>query len=168
MIKPDVFFLGKEITEIKAKDLADLKEAATRSSLKRARFCMHKDHNDTMHEMIIAFRKGSYIRPHRHKEKIESFHIIEGELLVIFFDDNGNPTHRIKMSPYNSGETFFYRLSVCAWHMVIPISEYVILHEITNGPFVEGETEFSTWSPNESDSNEVTDFLSKVLNEKIS
>ena len=160
------FFVGKDITEIKAKDLVRIKESAKSSPLKRARLCVHKDHGDRIHEMIIAFHNGSYVRPHRHLNKIESFHIIEGELLIIFFDDNGNVTQKIKMATCNSGETFFYRLSVCAWHMVIPFSEYVIIHEITNGPFIEGETEFPTWSPDGSDREAVKDFLSKILNGK--
>lgn len=36
--------------------------------------------------MLIVMAKGSYIRPHKHKNKSESFHIIEGLLDVIVFD----------------------------------------------------------------------------------
>ena len=162
-MKQNVFFIGKDIAEVREEDILSLKESAMASPMKRARLCAHKSHDDAIHEMIIAFCKGSYVRPHRHRAKTESFHIIDGELLVVFFDDGGKVTYWIKMAAHGSGRPFFYRLSKSAWHMAIPLSEYVIMHEVTNGPFIEKQSEFSSWSPEESNADEVKVFLSKVL-----
>ena len=41
-------------------------------------------------EMIIALKKGSYIRPHIHPDKkSESYHLIKGKMTVFVFDKKG-------------------------------------------------------------------------------
>ena len=56
----------------------------------RVRLCTHQSVEDAVHEMLIVHIKGTYIRPHKHPNKSESFHIIEGNLDVVVFDDAGD------------------------------------------------------------------------------
>lgn len=157
-----VFFSNQEITEVGQEQLDRLKQAATQAPLKRARLCLHHNHSDKVQEMVIAFCQESYVRPHRHVNKSESFHVIEGDLAVVFFDNKGHVTRRIKMSPCGSGRTFLYRLSSSLWHTVMPLSEFVIIHETTTGPFVKGETEFASWGPEEADADGIRAFLARI------
>jgi cupin fold WbuC family metalloprotein len=157
------FFHNQEITEIGPAHFEPLKQAALQAPLKRARLCLHHHHEDPVQEMVIAFCRRSYVRPHRHANKSESFHVIEGELAVVFFDDNGQVTHRIRMGPLDSGHPFLYRLSGNLWHTVVPLSEFVIIHETTSGPFVEGETEFARWGPDGKDASEIDSFLTRIM-----
>ena len=53
----------------------------------RARYCTHSLVDDEVHEMVIYHKEGTYIRPHKHIGKTESFHLIDGEADVVFFDD---------------------------------------------------------------------------------
>ena len=161
----ETFFSGQEIIEIKENQLDDLKVAATKAPLKRARFCLHHNLTDQVHEMIIAFCQESYIRPHRHTNKSESFHIIEGKLAVIFFDDEGNVTRQIKMGTVGSDSIFFYRLSSNLWHTVVPLSDFVIIHETTTGPFIKEESEFAPWSPAVDDPKGIERFLVEITGE---
>ena len=156
------FFIGQEITEVTQEQLRQLKQAALHAPLKRARLCLHLDHRDSVQEMVIAFCQGSYVRPHRHVNKSESFHVIEGELMVILFDDKGQVTRRIKMGPSSSGYTFLYRLSSSLWHTVVPLSEFVIVHETVTGPFAKEDTEFAPWGPDDSDVDGIEMFLAKI------
>src|SRR5262249_53494228 len=89
------------------------------------------------------------IRPHRHSGKTESYHMIFGELDIVLFDDDGQPTRIINMGDFASGKTLVYRLSRPIWHSVIIRSEYAAIHEVTNGPFRVEESEFAPWSPEE-------------------
>ena len=75
----------KEIIQINATHLERLKWSAEESPLRRSRICLHSDNSDQVHEMVIAFCRDSYVQPHRHTGKSESFHIIEGRLQVVFF-----------------------------------------------------------------------------------
>lgn len=145
--KSRAIFCNEDIIEIKKEDMARLKKEALKSSTRRARLCLHKSHDDKVHEMVIAFCRDSYTQPHRHLKKSESFHIIEGEMEVLLFDNEGKVIRRIKMGPVGSSLTFFYRLSINLWHTVIPLTEFVIIHETTSGPFIERQNEFADWSP---------------------
>lgn len=160
--KSTTFFCKEEIIEIGSEQLDLLKQAARQDPLRRARLCLHHDHSDKVQEMVIAFCRDSYVRPHRHVNKSESFHVIEGELEVIFLDDEGQVTHRVRMGPCRSGHTFLYRLSSSLWHTVLPLTEFVIFHETTTGPFVKEETEFPAWGPDEADAEGIRMFLEKV------
>src|SRR3990167_7180164 len=94
-----------KIIEIDKKQIEDLKEKAISAPLGRARICLHQHAEDSVHEMIIAFRRDSYIIPHKHVGKSESFHIIEGKAAVIIFDELGNVERIINMGEYHTGLT---------------------------------------------------------------
>lgn len=157
-----VLFLNKDIAEISANDFEGLKASALQAPLKRARICLHQSHHDPIQEMIIVFAQGSYIRPHRHSNKVESLFIIEGKLEVVFFDDSGEIIHRIIMERSDASSTILYRLSKDYWHTVIPLTEFVIIHEITQGPFLKNQDDFAPWSPQDNDYQAVTNFLSSI------
>jgi len=140
-----------------------LKKKATESKLKRARICLHKSLDEKVQEMIIVFCKESYIRPHKHVNKSESFHLIEGELQVVFFDNEGKIINKINLSSYSKEKYFIYRLSSDCWHFVIPLSEYVIIHETTQGPFRAEEALFPSWAPGYDENDKISLFIKKCL-----
>ena len=158
----------EDIVEVNHKTLFDLREAAEASPQKLARLCLHRSHDDPIQEMVICYAGKPY-PPHRHEGKTESFHIIEGRLLVFIFDDDGNVTRRIHMAPplmpaaprYRN--TFLYRLSVEAWHAAVPMSDYVILHEATTGPFVPDQIVFPEWGPDPKDPGAVEAFFKDLI-----
>jgi cupin fold WbuC family metalloprotein len=78
---------------------------------------------------------------------LESFHIIEGELSVVLFDDDGTVTRCIPMSCTHPGSHLIYRLSPAVWHTVIIHSPFAVIHEVTNGPFTPDGAEFAEWAP---------------------
>ena len=48
-----------------------------------------KSQNDQLHEMFIIHTKDCYVSPHKHLGKVESMSILEGEVDVILFHNNG-------------------------------------------------------------------------------
>lgn len=161
------YLTGDEIVTILPGQIAELKEAAARTPFRRARLCLHKDHDDSVQEMVIAFCRGSYTRPHRHHGKNESFHIIEGQVAVVIFDDEGNVTHRLTLGPPGSGNIFIYRLRSSIWHAVIPLTNFVVLHETTSGPFEPGQSEPAPWAPDGSNQLDILKFLARLGCEAI-
>ena len=143
---PDVFKLNEPIIEIGADWLARLKTAAQQSPLRRARVCLHAAPEDAIQEMIIALCQDTLFRPHRHLDKTESFHIVEGELDLIVFEDTGRPQRVIRMGPMASGKTFCYRLNAPLYHALLPRTPFVIFHETTAGPF-RNDAQFAPWAP---------------------
>ena len=158
---PEVLHATGGVVRVSARDVADVVTRAAHSPRKRARLCAHPSPDDALHEMLICLARETYVRPHRHAGKSESFHIIEGELDVVLFDDAGAITDVIQMGPYHSGKVFFYRLMVPAFHTVIVNTPHAIFHETTNGPFDLTDTEFAPWAPREGET-EVPAYMSVV------
>jgi len=143
--KDDIFVLSEF-------HISDLKVKALQSPLQRARINVHRDMAAKTHEMIIAItHECALIPPHRHKDKSESFHIIEGEMFILIFADDGGLLDIILLSPEYSSPKYnrvpkkgrYYRLDSSHWHSVFPLSQCVVFHETTTGPFIRGEQEFA-------------------------
>ena len=147
----EVFVATGGIVQVRPGDVAEVVRKGTTNARKRARLCAHPGPEDRLHEMLIVLDRGTYIRPHRHGGKAESFHIIEGELDVVVYHDDGAIREVIRMGPYGSGKVFYYRIMEPCYHSVLINTAYALFHETTNGPFQRGETEFAPWSPAEGD-----------------
>jgi cupin fold WbuC family metalloprotein len=137
------------VVRVRATDCVDLVERGKASKRKRARLCAHPESADPLHEMLICLARGTYVRPHRHPGKSESFHIIEGVLDVVLFADDGTIREVIQMGPYHTGGVFYYRLIHACFHTVLVNTQHVLFHETTNGPFDPADTEFAPWAPEE-------------------
>jgi cupin fold WbuC family metalloprotein len=143
----EVFHNDKNVVAVDENWLRFLKQRAQESSLRRSRLCLHRKADDAVHEMIVVMCKDVLFRPHRHHIKTESFHMIEGFLDVILFNDAGTPAEVIQMGPLGSGLNFCYRLSTPQFHAVLPRTDFVVVHETTMGPFVQGDAEYAPWAP---------------------
>jgi len=158
----EVLYASDAIVQIDAADILELKQKAKQNSRKRIRICIHKNTKDDIHEMLIVHEKNCYVRPHKHINKIETFHIIEGNADVILFDEKGGVDQIIQMGSYNSGFKFFYRLPPSRYHTLLIRSEVLVFHEITNGPFRPEETHFASWSPEENNLDEVSEYMTML------
>jgi cupin fold WbuC family metalloprotein len=142
----EVIYTQNSITTSNANDIAVLKDLALKNERKRVRLCAHLSTEDILQNMLIVLAKGCDIIPHKHIKKAETFHIIEGELQVLIFDDYGTIQRSIDLGEYSSGKSFFYRLSEDAYHTVVPITNTVVFHESTSGPFDPSDTLYPTWA----------------------
>jgi len=143
-------------------DWSSLLEQARKNHIGRARVCAHRGHKSRVQEMFIAFVKGSYVHPHRHVEKCESFHVVFGELSVIFFNDEGRETDRIALAASGAERPFYFRAERNEWHTVVIESDYAFIHEITLGPYEEDRRLLAPWAPAEGEKSEIHQFLEKL------
>ena len=143
---------------INNKIIDNLKLLAKNNNTRRARIILHSTECSDIHEMLIVFEKNSYIRPHKHIGKTESYLVLEGELDLIYFHDNGEVKNVINLSNINSGKTFFLRSENELWHTLLIKSDYVILLETTDGPLNKNSTIFAEWSPDSNNHEKVINF----------
>ena len=123
----EVFILNEEIID-------ELKMIALGHPLKRARVCLHESLDNKVHEMIIVAHKDGIIPPHSHpSNKPESYHVLDGKLQVSIFNDDGSVKETFSLS--HDAHPRMYRIKGGVWHQPIPLTEWVIYHEVATGPF---------------------------------
>jgi len=160
-INEEVFFPDQDIVRVDRSEIETLQKQALTAKRRRSRLCTHRDVSDSLHEMLIVHPENTYVRPHKHLGKPESFHIITGTLSVIIFDEDGNITEIIPMGDYSSGQNFYYRIQDPLYHTVMITSEIAVFHESTTGPFKRSDTIFAPWSPKEKDLHGVKIFMNR-------
>ena len=161
-VSDEVFVSADPMVRIGASEIDFIKEQARNNPRKRARICTHRTNDDPLHEMVVALASNSYIRPHRHVRKSESFHIIEGEVDVALFDDAGNLRNVVTLGGAGTGRSLFYRLSDSIFHTLLIRTEFLVLHEVTNGPFDPRLTEFAPFAPAEEELKEVRNYMNRL------
>jgi cupin fold WbuC family metalloprotein len=164
-VNDEVFIAEDAIVRFGDEEIDFVKRQARASPRKRARICAHRTNDDALHEMLIALASTTYIHPHRHLDKAESFHVIEGEVDVAIFDGAGSVVDVIALGPVGSGRRFFYRLSDSAFHTLLIRSDVLVIHEVTNGPFAPGKTVLAPFAPSEDEADEAIEYMTRVSGE---
>jgi cupin fold WbuC family metalloprotein len=160
---PEVFLAEGPISAVGKSELDTLKAAVKASAKRRARINTHPDGEDALHEMIIAIDPSSYIRPHKHPGKSEAFHIVEGEVDIVVFKDDGEIEQVVALGAPGSGRSFYYRMSKPFFHTLIIRSDVLIVHEITNGPFRPQGTVFADFAPEDSDTQKAEAYQADLV-----
>ena len=158
-ISPELFVADERIVKVDRAVIETLKAQAARNPRGRARLCAHKDVNDRLHEMLIVMARDIYIRPHKHLGKSEAFHVIEGAADIVFYDDSGAIEDVFTV---DARGVFYFRNDEPRYHTQIIKSEFLVVHEITNGPFNSADTVFAPWAPEETDRAAVMAYWKKL------
>jgi len=135
-IADNVFRYNSDLSTLEPNMIDFIKNKAIHHTLQRARINFHNTDDDTVQEMIIAMTNNTIVEPHCHKNKCESFHIIEGTVRVGFLDSFSEIESVVELG----GKYKYYRLNSPKYHIVIPITKIVVVHEVTKGPFVKGKS----------------------------
>jgi len=160
---PEVFLAQGPIAAVGPSEINALKAAVQASPKRRARINAHPDGEDALHEMIIAIDASSYIRPHKHPGKSEAFHIVEGEVDIVVFKDDGEIERIVALGAPGGSRPFYYRMSSAFFHTLIIRSDLLVVHEITNGPFRPSGTEFADFAPEDRDTDKAQAYQAELV-----
>lgn len=158
---PEVFKNTENFIKIDKEWLSRLKREAEVSVKHLSRLCMHRDTQDLVQEMILCFTSSCLISPNSAPGKSESLTVLEGEMLLVLFDDHGQVSGRVEMGPAGSNKVFMYRLCSAGWHTMIPLTDFVIVHECIEGPFVKSTASLPGWVPTKPE--ELKIFISQIV-----
>jgi dTDP-4-dehydrorhamnose reductase len=140
-----------------------LKQVARTCPLRRARFCAHLTPDAEQHDMLIVTHCDSYVAPHRHMGKSETFVVLEGSADLILFDESGAVEKVVKMGAPASGRPFFYRMPPRQYHSLAMDSELLVFLENTKGPFRLDGRENASWAPDFNDAENGRAFIASIL-----
>src|SRR5882762_4619228 len=161
-LNEELLYADTPLSTLSRDDIAWLKARAAKTARQRIRICTHLDSGDLLHEMLIVHTRETYVRPHKHVNKNESFHVITGEVDVVLFDEKGAVSQAIRMGEYASGKRFYYRLNESRYHTLLIRSDVLVFHEVTTGPFRREDTIFPSWAPEEGQTDLRREFLARV------
>jgi len=143
--------------------MEEIKLIAFKSKV-NVRVNLHLSSDDDFHNMLIFQWKGTYIRPHKHKHKAETCHMIEGEQQQIILSENGK---RIDNCNLSREKNIIYRIDKNTYHTAHIISEYVLFHESKPGPFLfENDSIFPKWAPSKN-YEEVNKFMNSIFKNSL-
>jgi cupin fold WbuC family metalloprotein len=148
--------------------LDQLAGEARKSSRKRKNMNFHFGDGDILQRMLNAFEPGTYIRPHKHQnpDKREVFLLMQGRLLMLFFDDTGRVTKSLMLDR----DTGNYGVEIPAgnWHMAISLATGTIVYEVKDGPYnPDTDKQFAPWAPEEGSSEAQGYMISLIESVKL-
>ncbi len=144
---PGIFYTRRPLVAVGSEAIDCLKQSARSNDKKRARLCAHPSPESAQHDMLIVSHRDTYVAPHRHLKKTESFLVLEGRALILLFDDKGQLQNSFEMCPFGSQDPFFYRMPVGQFHSLKVISELLVFVESTKGPFQKHDSQDAAWAP---------------------
>ena len=154
------FFNTDDVLQVDDAMIATLKERALTAPHKRFRLCLHQSPDEQVQEMIVVHCRDNYSRPHHHPDTASSMMILEGELSVFLFDDDGNVTGKLELGPRESGKPFTLRVEAGVWHMPVCRTEQLVFYETMTGPFRrDAVNAWAPWSPAEDDAVGIETYL---------
>jgi cupin fold WbuC family metalloprotein len=158
----EVYFAQTAVATIGPVEIAFLKHHAKASPRKRCRICLHADEQADLHETVLVYTGSTFNRPNRHPMS-ESFHVLEGRCDILFFGEHGNVNKIVHMGEAKTGMPFICRFPATIFHTLIVRSDWLVVHETCNGPFVRGvSTQYAPWAPDETDAEGIAAFLDRL------
>jgi cupin fold WbuC family metalloprotein len=161
-LNDEVFVADEAIVRLGPAEIDFVKDRAQLSPRRRARICTHASPNACLHEMLIAISSESYIHPHRHFCKPESFHIVEGLVDIVLFDESGGINEIINLGEYGSGRAIYYRISAPIFHTLLIRSPFLVVHEVTSGPLDRTQSENASFAPLEDDRGATVRYMAEL------
>ena len=115
-----------------------------------------------VHRMLNALEPGTYLPPHRHSDKEETYLVLRGRLMAFFYDEEGNVTEKICLNPLEG--RYGLEIPPRTWHSIIALESGTVIFEIKKGPYQPLSPEdMAIWAPASDDVEGVKAFVERML-----
>lgn len=144
----------------------ELLDGVTREAQENARLRMnynlHESLDAPIHRLLNALEPGTYLPPHRHTDKEETYVVLRGSLLVFFYDDLGNVMEKATLN--SSAGVYGLEIPAGTWHSIIVLEPGTVIFEIKSGPYRPLPPEdMAPWAPAPSDTEGAAVFMKRML-----
>ncbi len=148
------------------KQFIDAVSAQARASARlRKNYNFHEHDSATLQRMLNAMEPETYIQPHKHEspDKVEAFFCLQGRLLVVEYNDEGQIVDHIVL--HAASGSFGCEIPARTWHSIISLESGSVAYEVKDGPYDPTvDKHFAAWAPPEGHA-EAAAFNRKVLRE---
>jgi cupin fold WbuC family metalloprotein len=136
-------------------------EQARTSPRLRMNYNFHPELSDPVQRLLNALEPWTYIRPHKHFTKEESFVLLRGTVLAVNFNDDGTIRDHAILNAASG--ILGIEFEENCFHMLTSLETGSAVFEIKEGPFVpHTEGSSAPWSPKEG-TPEAKEFLANVF-----
>lgn len=144
-----------KIKRIDAAALRDLAAQAAAAPRRRKNLNLHESLDDPVQRLLNDFEPGTYVRPHRHRDKWELFVLVQGAAAVLTFDDGGRVLERVELDGADGARVV--EIAAGTWHTLVSLVPGTVLFEVKPGPYVgPAAAEYASWAPAEGDPETAT------------
>ncbi len=157
----EVQFISGETVKICNHDIDIMKQNAQSNKTTKFRYCFHENEKAGMQEMLFLQGRDVYGKPHKHAEFAETQVLVEGKGVAVTFYENGDIKQCFKIS---LNDYRVWRFERNLYHMIVPLSEEIVIFEAREGQFKEGSNIFPEWMPT---SKEEVDRLYQLIKNKL-
>ena len=116
---------------IDQKLLDTLSAQAKASPRLRQNYDLRNSENDNSQRMLNALEPGTVVPIHRHRNTSETVVIVRGSLIERFYDEEGNITEEVLMTP--GGENPVVQIEKGRWHSLECFEPNTVLFEAKDG-----------------------------------
>ena len=123
----------------------------------------HEELDDPVNRLLNAMEPGTYLRPHRHlnPDKDEVFILLRGKAAVFIFDEVGNVTESIILSPAEG--MYGAEIKAGVWHGMVVLESGSVIYEVKQGPFAPLSADnLAPWSPAAEDKDAADAYIKKL------
>lgn len=129
-------FLKDQFSIIDEKIINHLIIFSKKNNYQDIRICMHSNRKSKIHNMINLINKKKKNIYHKHIRKDEIYHIIKGEMKIEYLKKG-----KKRKITLNKKKNIF-RMRKNTFHQIVPLTKYVVFHEIRQGPFFKTDSVF--------------------------
>ena len=128
----------------------------------RMNYNFHATMDAPIHRLLNALEPGTYLPPHRHTDKDETYLVLRGRLMAFFYDEDGNVTEKVCLNPIEG--KYGLEIPPCTWHSIIALESGTIIFEVKKGPYQPLPSEdIAAWAPASSDEEGIKVFMQRML-----
>ena len=122
---------------IDEKLLNEVTAEARRSPRLLMNYNFHQSLDEKCHRFLNAMEVGTVVPIHHHVTKDESFILLRGKVRVNIYNDLGEVTESVELSPAES--RYGVDIPRNTWHAVERLEPGSVIFEVKEGPFVPHE-----------------------------
>lgn len=116
------------------KDLLDkVTVQAVESPRLRMNFNFHEGPESKAQRLLNALEPGTILPIHRHRHTAETYILLRGKIIVVFYSETGGVIERIMLDPL-SGD-YGLHIPVGQWHSIEVLEHGSVIFEVKDGPY---------------------------------
>jgi len=113
--------------------LDEVSNQALENERLRMNYNFHATLEAPAQRLLNALQPGTNLPIHRHKNTAETYILLQGELKVLYYDDNKTVTESVVLNPLKGN--YGIHIPSGQWHTIEVLTPDSVIFEIKDGPY---------------------------------